>query len=1342
MKRPLVVLRLLAALVAATAILTQAQQDPNRETTARSEKIALKKLSSNLGAPLKWLLATDPCYDTKATPLGAAVTEPWPGLRCTPKDEVDASDGAAKQQHHHVTSLVASGLNVSGALADDAIGALDHLRTLDLSDNQLVGALAKLGLQKLPDLVDLNLSGNAFTGAIPLDLLTRTDEATGLLNLSHNRLTGELVDSPEGTQQLFATADVRCNLLTGTSRLLKSGGACKKCPGGTVVVADSNQCAVHKLADDAAALLAEAPQFAKMLGWKRDGDVCGGEWKRVSCGDTAVGALPRVKSLSAEYAGAGGDFIAGVFSAQRLDELRVVNVKGNRLGGRLPASLFALPKLTKLDVSHNQIRGVVPPILADAAARYEVLDLSHNLLTGELAPEMPLPAHTRLSCNFLYGSHKLLKAGDICDECPPGTTFVHDNNQCTLDMRTLIGDDVPALQSFEFANAAGWVGTDFSKWHGVTITKANENHRISGVNMHGFKVGATQNGYKVEAATLQPLIVGLTGMSTFIMTDGLLEGALTDEFEQLFQLQTVDVSRNKLSGPLAFNAKHFKRLKKMDLSHNYFTGALPSDWPTWEAIEVRCNVLEGTHPALMLKTSSAHRPCMLCPPTLRPRAATNQCMKDDRTNATDKAALLLFPIAAALGWSTAKDVCTFVGVTCSEDDAKRVIGVKAKGLNVKKAVPVAALAQLSALESLELSHCGLTGHLPASILLLDKLHTLDVSFNRMDGEVSEDMARMSRLKIIRLQNNNFTGELDDFTKEKHNMSVQCNQFVGDGRALLGAACTTCVAPLRAQEYKFNQCWPPSTAPTPQPPTPPILKPVVIPPIPPVNADATFEDDVAALLKMPTAASLGWRADTAANACMGAGKGGWNGVVCGKVGGTQRVTELRISPTMSSDDSGATGGPSTAAYTPLRGPLLATMRYLMPLTGLAQLSLASNALTGTVPAPEFKVLELLKAVDLSHNVLHGELSSAAASLYERLDQLKLNHNLFTGSVPATNALPSSVDLSCNQLVAAEINDPRLQGLCTDCFSPARGAKLAYPTLLNNQCVTDVSTLTLDNDLAALYSAAASFKTRDQLKWTLATAAAVCTGKSTWLGVTCDKEGKRVVGVNIAGENLVGSISRSFGLLPHLHTLVLTDNALVRSLPASLGHLPALQQLDVSRNELTGVVPLSLCDLPKLDKLRLNGNRLEGSVPACLPGDTLLACNFLTGANKLLLKEESCVDCAYGTAAAEGSQCVNPNSGKDDGAHRHLQTHQVIMYALLSVGGAMLLVGCTFLYFARRQRRTTAYNAHVKQMTLIQLSDRASVIAEYNAKAGLTDQLESLDIGDDMSDGSSGDESQYI
>ncbi|MFK7981435.1 MAG: hypothetical protein AB8G86_15730, partial [Saprospiraceae bacterium] len=125
-------------------------------------------------------------------------------------------------------------------------------------------------------------------------------------------------------------------------------------------------------------------------------------------------------------------------------------------------------------------------------------------------------------------------------------------------------------------------------------------------------------------------------------------------------------------------------------------------------------------------------------------------------------------------------------------------------------------------------------------------------------------------------------------------------------------------------------------------------------------------------------------------------------------------------------------------------------------------------------------------------------------------------------------------------------------------------------------------------------------------------------STWYGVKVNLEGCVTI-LNLANNQLSGSLHASLGSLGSLERLLLGfneitgiipkelgnllkltslhlhENKLIDTIPKELGLLSNLQGLNLKENQLTGSIPVQFSDLMKLEVLVLNDNQLTGSIP---------------------------------------------------------------------------------------------------------------------------------------------------
>ncbi|MBQ4820656.1 immunoglobulin domain-containing protein [Aquimarina sp. MMG016] len=99
--------------------------------------------------------------------------------------------------------------------------------------------------------------------------------------------------------------------------------------------------------------------------------------------------------------------------------------------------------------------------------------------------------------------------------------------------------------------------------------------------------------------------------------------------------------------------------------------------------------------------------------------------------------------------------------------------------------------------------------------------------------------------------------------------------------------------------------------------------------------------------------------------------------------------------------------------------------------------------------------------------------------------------------------------------------------------------------------------------------------------------------SWYGVTV-REGK-VVKLELANNNVSGTIPASIGNLTALEELHLFINQLSGTVPIEIGQLKELQILALSNNQLEGTIPVGIGQFLELQFLVLGGNRFSGTIP---------------------------------------------------------------------------------------------------------------------------------------------------
>ncbi|XVE62768.1 hypothetical protein DITRI_Ditri06bG0146100 [Diplodiscus trichospermus] len=246
-----------------------------------------------------------------------------------------------------------------------------------------------------------------------------------------------------------------------------------------------------------------------------------------------------------------------------------------------------------------------------------------------------------------------------------------------------------------------------------------------------------------------------------------------------------------------------------------------------------------------------------------------------------------------------------------------------------------------------------------------------------------------------------------------------------------------------------------------------------------------------------------------------------------------------------------------------------------------LKLENNNLTGKIPR-SLGFLKSLFSLNLRNNSLIGEVPS----IFQHFDWmfvLDLSENQFTGNITAW------IGDKLSKLVVLNLRSNNFQGyiprqICA--FNSLQILDLGYNNISGAipKCFSNLSAM--------------AEKSEDHLSWNdyyarplhLSTLL-VMKGRedeyTTILGF--------VTSIDLSVNSLTGEIPKELGNLTGLQSLNLSRNLLTGKIPESIGNMEFLESLDLSMNQLHGEIPPSFSDLNFLNHLNLSYNNLTGQIP---------------------------------------------------------------------------------------------------------------------------------------------------
>ncbi|KAJ3684797.1 hypothetical protein LUZ61_013961 [Rhynchospora tenuis] len=432
-------------------------------------------------------------------------------------------------------------------------------------------------------------------------------------------------------------------------------------------------------------------------------------------------------------------------------------------------------------------------------------------------------------------------------------------------------------------------------------------------------------------------------------------------------------------------------------------------------------------------------------------------------------------------------------------------------------VPPGTFSNCFSLTYLNLSSNHFTGNAPPDLSSCTRLTTLSLAYNNFSGEIPIlSLTSMSDLKFLELGFNNFSGTLPGSISKLTSLEIldlSSNGFSGPIPASLCTKGASSLKELYLQNNYFTGSIPDSLSNCAEL----------------VSLDLSLNE-----LNGSIPGTLGTLSNLK-DLIM------WQNYLDGDI--PAELSSLKSLENLILDYNGLTG----------------MIPDLGNCTGLNWISLASNRLTGSIPAWIGK-LESLAILKLGNNSFTGPIPAELGDC-KSLVWLDLNGNLLNGSIPPELAKQSgkvAVSLLTAKRYVYLRNDENSQ-----CHG--KGSLLEFGGIRSD-------------DLTRMPSKRLCNFTR------------VYMGNTQY---TFNNNGS-IIFLDLSYNQLDGHIPKELGMLYYLMILNLGHNLLSGLIPPEMGELAHVAVLDLSHNQLEGPIPASFSAM-SLSEIDLSNNRLNGSIP---------------------------------------------------------------------------------------------------------------------------------------------------
>ncbi|GKV49488.1 hypothetical protein SLEP1_g56239 [Rubroshorea leprosula] len=396
-----------------------------------------------------------------------------------------------------------------------------------------------------------------------------------------------------------------------------------------------------------------------------------------------------------------------------LRQLTSLNLYSNNLGRQIPSSLANLTQLTSLDLFNNQFSGPIPASISNLR-QLTGLHLDANNLSGQIPSS--LANLTQLS--YLSLSYNLLNT------LPPWLFTLPFLESLYLNHNQLqVPNMFSALQNLEILdlshnNLIGKIPNCLPKSLSALNLQANyfdgyiafgflESCGLRNLNLHGNQMDGLLPRSLVNCRMLEVLDVGNNNISD----------TFPHWLESLPDLQVLVLRSNKFHGSVQSTKESpsFPKLRVLDLSSNYFVGALPVQY------------IENF-----------------------------DAMMDPHKDGGSPEYMMVLTVANSYQYSL---VVTWKGFDYELQKILTVFSSIHLSNNMFEGEIPDVIGKLSSLKGLNLSHNNLTGHIPPSLGNLTNLEWLDLSSNKLAGKIPDELVSLTQLSVLNLSNNHLIGRI-------------------------------------------------------------------------------------------------------------------------------------------------------------------------------------------------------------------------------------------------------------------------------------------------------------------------------------------------------------------------------------------------------------------------------------------------------------------------------------------------------------------------------------------------------------------------------------------------------
>ncbi|KAL8239821.1 hypothetical protein R6Q59_016388 [Mikania micrantha] len=666
--------------------------------------------------------------------------------------------------------LILSRNNLKGTLPMEALASFHHLKLLDLTFNNFVGSIPSTiksfahnalngslyndGFCALKNLHELDLSGNMFDGNLPQCFSGLS--SLKFFDISSNQFTGIIPPTLIVNLKSLEYVDLSYN----------------KFEGSFLFSLFSNHTKLQFLRFESGSEKIEV-ETEEPIGWipmfQLKLLVLSNCIKKRPNGSVVPRFLlhqHKLRLLDLSHNSLEGQVPNWLLKNNK--NMEVLILKENLFRGTIPENLQSfIPYIEYLNFSNNELNGVIPTSMVDLTELW-ILDLSNNKLSGKvpkgLFTNLSSVEVMKLSNNTLHG-HVLsgnlslgrLNKLQLDNNCFTGNIGINTsvNSRYFTKLRVL-----DTSENHFTGRIPSWMSNMCSYSDNCELVARN--NRLDGP----FPCGKTsfefldisQNSFSGPI----PSCINLKHTKHIHLGSNRFTGVVPDAFQNLTNVLTLDISQNNLSGRIPEFLGELSNLRILLLGKNNFIGSIPEklcQLNSVSLIDLSSNFLTGLIPRCLNNITGPKQLAFMQNIMVRYRANSFWIDNVLQYHISDIISLPpdfeQFETRDEIQFTTKNNPLSYKG-----NILDYMSGLDLSSNKLTGEIPW-ELGMLTHILSLNLSHNKLSGPIPVSFSNLSQIESLDLSSNSLSGKVPSELLQLTKLEVFDVSYNNLSGRLPE-----------------------------------------------------------------------------------------------------------------------------------------------------------------------------------------------------------------------------------------------------------------------------------------------------------------------------------------------------------------------------------------------------------------------------------------------------------------------------------------------------------------------------------------------------------------------------------------------------